>query len=218
MHISDGVLTAGWIIFWYVIAAVFVIVGVRQITTKRKNNPAYMSMLALLGAAVFVISVWHIPVPVAGSCSHPIGTPMAAMVIGPFPTVVISGIALFFQMFLAHGGLTTLGANIFSMGIAGTFVGFFTFLGLKKAGASIWFSAGIGALLGDLVTYITTALIIALAVQPSNVLTYWGIYTFEFLPTQVPLAIVEFVFTAAAVQYVADRRPELLSWRLKKIG
>jgi cobalt/nickel transport system permease protein len=192
MHISDGILTPLWIIFWYVIAAVFVIVGVRQITAKRKNNPAYMSMLALLGAAVFVISVWHIPVPVAGSCSHPIGTPMAAMIIGPFPTVVISGIALFFQMFLAHGGLTTLGANIFS--------------------------AGIGALLGDLVTYITTALIIALAVQPSNVLTYWGIYTFEFLPTQIPLAIVEFVFTAAAVQYIADRRPGLLSWRLKKIG
>jgi len=190
-------------------------VGVRQITTKRKNNPAYMSMLALLGAAVFVISVWHIPVPVAGSCSHPIGTPMAAMIIGPFPTVVIAGIALFFQMFLAHGGLTTLGANTVSMGILGTFVGFFTFLGLRKAGASIWLSAGLGALVGDLVTYISTALIIALAIQPSNVITYWGIYTFEFLPTQIPLAIVEFVFSAAAVQYIADRRPELLSWRLK---
>jgi cobalt/nickel transport system permease protein len=218
MHISDGILTPEWIILWYVIAAIFIVVGIRQITTKRKNNPAYMSMLALLGAAVFVISVWHIPVPVAGSCSHPIGTPMAAMIIGPFPTVVIAGIALFFQMFLAHGGLTTLGANTISMGIAGTFVGFFTFLGLKKVGASIWVSAGLGALVGDLVTYISTALIIALAIQPSNVLTYWGIFTVEFLPTQIPLAIVELVFTAAAVQYIADRRPELLSWRLKKIG
>ena len=215
MHISDGILTPEWIILWYIIAAIFVAVGVRQITTKRKNNPAYMSMLALLGAAVFVISVWHIPVPVAGSCSHPIGTPMAAMIIGPFPTVVIAGIALFFQMFLAHGGLTTLGANTVSMGILGTFVGFFTFLGLRKAGGSIWLSAGFGALVGDLVTYASTALIIALAIQPSNVLTYWGIYTFEFLPTQVPLAIVEFAFSAAAVQYISDRRPELLSWRLK---
>jgi cobalt/nickel transport system permease protein len=101
------------------------------------------------------------------------------------------------------------------MGILGTFLGFFTFLGLRKAGASIWLSAGLGALLGDLVTYISTALIIALAIQPSNVITYWGIYTLEFLPTQIPLAIVEFVFSAAAVQYIADRRPELLSWRLK---
>ena len=51
-----------------------------------------------------MISVWHIPVPVAGSCSHPIGTPLAAMIVGPFATVVISGIALFFQMFLGMAG------------------------------------------------------------------------------------------------------------------
>ncbi len=57
-------------------------------------------MLALMGAAVFIISVWHIPVPVTGSCSHPVGTPMAAIIVGPFATVVITSIALFFQRFL----------------------------------------------------------------------------------------------------------------------
>jgi cobalt/nickel transport system permease protein len=215
MHISDGILSPEWIVFWYVIAAIFVIIGVRQIAAKRKDNPAFMSMLALLGAAVFVISVWHIPVPVTGSCSHPTGTAMAAMIIGPFPTVVISGIALFFQMFLAHGGLTTLGANLVSMGIMGTFMGYLTFLSMRKAGASIWLSAGLGGLVGDLVTYIVAALEIALSVQPSNVITYWGIFTLGYLPTQIPLAILEFAFSAAAVQYIADHKPELLKWRLR---
>jgi cobalt/nickel transport system permease protein len=215
MHISDGILSPEWIAFWYAIAAIFVIIGVRQIAAKRKNNPAFMSILALLGAAVFVISIWHIPVPVTGSCSHPTGTAMAAMIIGPFPTVVISGIALFFQMFLAHGGLTTLGANLMSMGIMGTFAGYFTFLGMRKAGASIWLSAGLGGLVGDLVTYVVAALEIALSVQPSNVITYWGIFTLGYLPTQIPLAILEFVFSAAAVQYIADHKPELLKWRLR---
>jgi cobalt/nickel transport system permease protein len=215
MHISDGILSPEWIVFWYAIAAIFVIIGVRQIAAKRKDNPAFMSMLALLGAAVFVISVWHIPVPVTGSCSHPTGTAMAAMIIGPFPTVVISGIALFFQMFLAHGGLTTLGANLMSMGIMGTFTGYLTFLCMRKAGASIWLSAGLGGLVGDLVTYIVAALEIALSVQPSNVITYWGIFTLGYLPTQIPLAILEFAFSAAAVQYIADHKPELLKWRLR---
>jgi cobalt/nickel transport system permease protein len=215
MHISDGILSPEWIAFWYAIAAIFVIIGVRQIAAKRKDNPAFMSILALLGAAVFVISIWHIPVPVTGSCSHPTGTAMAAMIIGPFPTVVISGIALFFQMFLAHGGLTTLGANLMSMGIMGTFAGYFTFLSMRKAGASIWLSAGLGGLVGDLVTYVVAALEIALSVQPSNVITYWGIFTLGYLPTQIPLAILEFVFSAAAVQYIADHKPELLKWRLR---
>jgi ABC-type Co2+ transport system permease subunit len=56
------------------------------------------------------------------------------------------------------------------------------------------------------------ALEIALSVNPSNVVSFWGLYTLEFMPTQIPLAIVEFVFTATTIQYIAHHRPELLSW------
>lgn len=215
MHISDGILSPEWCVIWYALGAIFVVVGARQITKKRRDTPVFMSILALLGASIFVISVWHIPVPVTGSCSHPTGTPLAAMIVGPFATVVISGIALFFQVFLGHGGLTTLGANLMSMGILGTFTGYFTFRGMRKAGASIWLSAGLGGLLGDLVTYVVAALEIALSIHPSNLITYWGVYTLGFLPTQIPLAILEFGFTAAAIQYIADHRPELLKWWMK---
>jgi cobalt/nickel transport system permease protein len=215
MHIADGILTPEWCVIWYALAAIFVVVGAVQISRRRKANPVYMSMIALMGAAIFVISVWHIPVPVTGSCSHPTGTPLAAMIVGPFATVVISGIALFFQVFLGHGGLTTLGANLMSMGIMGTFTGYFTFRAVKKAGASIWLSAGLGGLVGDLVTYVVAALEIALSIHPSNLLIYWGVYTMGFLPTQIPLAILEFAFTAASIQYIADHRPEVLKWWVK---
>jgi cobalt/nickel transport system permease protein len=210
MHISDGMLSPLWIIVWYIVAAAFVTVGVRQIKRKAKENPTYIPMVALMGAAVFVISVWHIPVPVTGSCSHPIGTPMSAIIIGPLPTVVISAIALFFHMFLAHGGLTTLGANIFSMGIVGSFTGYFTYLGLRKAGASFWFSAGMAGLVGDILTYIMTAFELAISLHPGNFLYYWILFSLGFVPTQIPLAIGEFVFTGATVRYVKERRPEFL--------
>ena len=216
MHIADGILTPEWCIVWYIIVAVFVLVGARQIAAKRKINPAYMSVVGLLGAAVFVISVWHIPVPVTGSCSHPVGTPLAAIIIGPLPTVVISAIAIFFQTFVGHGGITTIGANTFSMGIIGTFTGFSSFWVLRKAGASIWLSAGVGGFIGDLMTYITAAFELSISLHPSNVVTWWGIFTLGYLPTQIPLAILEFGFTAAAVKYIANHRPELLKWGLMK--
>jgi cobalt/nickel transport system permease protein len=59
------------------------------------------------------------------------------------------------------------------------------------------------------------ALEIALSIHPSNLITYWGVYTLGFLPTQIPLAILEFAFTAAAIQYIADHRPEVLKWWMK---
>lgn len=212
MHIMDGILTPFWSLTWFAVAALFIALGAWQIIKKRRENPLYMSVLALMGAAVFVISVWHIPVPVTGSCSHPCGTTLAAITIGPFATAVITAIALFFQLFLAHGGLTALGANTVSMGIIGGFTGYFTYIVLRKAGASFWLSAGVGGLVGDLATYATTALQLALSLHPDAVLMYWGIFAVGFIPTQVPLAIIEFGFTATAVQYISNHRPEILKW------
>lgn len=215
MHIMDGILTPFWSIIWFAVALVFIVIGARQIMKKRKENPVFMSVLALMGTAVFVISVWHIPVPVTGSCSHPCGTALAAIIVGPFATAVITAIALFFQLFLAHGGLTALGANTISMGIIGGFTGYFMYLALRKAGASFWLSAGLGGLIGDLLTYVTTALQLALSLHPESVLPSWGLFTIGFIPTQIPLAIIEFGFTAAAIQYVVNRRPEILKWGKK---
>ena len=215
MHIMDGILTIPWIIIWYAVALVFIIIGAWQIMRKRKENPVFMSVLALMGTAVFVISVWHIPVPVTGSCSHPCGTALAAIIVGPFATTVVTAIALFFQLFLAHGGLTALGANTVSMGIIGGFTGYFAYKALRKAGASFWLSAGLGGLIGDLLTYVTTALQLALSLHPESVLSFWGLFTIGFIPTQIPLAIIEFGFTATAIQYVVNHRPEILRWGKK---
>ena len=213
MHIMDGILTPTWIILWYVIAAAFVVVGAIIITKRRKENPRYMPVIALMGAVVFIISVWHIPVPVTGSSGHPCGTALSAIVIGPFPTAVITAIALFFQLFLAHGGITALGANTVSMGIVGGFSGYAVYLVSRKLGGSFWLSAGLGGLVGDLLTYATTALQLALNF-PGNVGTNWALYMAGFMPTQIPLSIAEFLFTAVTIQYIANRRPEILKrWK-----
>ena len=125
MHISEGILPAGWCILWFALALPFVGWGVVQITRKKKADPSYIPLIGIFGAAVFVFSCFPIPVPVAGSTAHPAGTGMSAIFLGPFASVVVAFISLLLQaLFLAHGGLTTLGANTFSMGILGSFGGY----------------------------------------------------------------------------------------------
>lgn len=210
MHISDGMLTPLWSIIWYIIALVFIAYGVLKIKKRTKENTAYMPMLALMGAAVFVISVWHIPVPVTGSSSHPVGTPMSAIIVGPYATVVISIIALFFQMFLGHGGLTTIGANTVSMGIVGTFSGYIVYKILTLMKAPLWLSAGMAGFVGDMLTYATTSYELALSLFPNSVMSHLAIFMIGFAPTQIPLAVAEFVFTAMIVRYIAEQRPDIL--------
>lgn len=209
MHISDGILEPQWILLWFIISAIFIAAGLRIINTRIRDETAYLPRISLIGAVVFVISVWHIPVPVTGSSSHPVGTPLAAIIIGPLPAVVISAISLFFQAFIAHGGLTTIGANTFSMGIAGAFSGYFVYRILKNI-SPMWFSAGMAGFVGSIMTYIVTALELALSLNPQDVMHYWKLYSIGFIPTQIPLAFAEFAFTAYVAGYISKTRSDII--------
>jgi cobalt/nickel transport system permease protein len=137
---------------------------------------------------------------------------MAAIILGPFPVAVISAVALFFQTFVGHGGLTIIGANDFSMGIVGAFTGYGAWLAMRRGGLSIFIAAGMAGVIGDMFTYITAAFQLAISIHPEALFNYWGIFMLGYLPTQLPLAIMEFVFTGLVVRYIADVRPEMMKW------
>jgi cobalt/nickel transport system permease protein len=220
MHIEDGILSPQACATWYAVTTVFVVPGIYEIKRRIRENLSYKPFLAMVGVAVFVISSMHIPVPVTGSCSHPCGTTLASIIVGPFASVVISAIVLFFQaVFLGHGGITTIGANTVSMGIAGTFAGYILWKVLRAANCPLWMAAGLAGLVGDLVTYLISAFELALSLHGNVPLVQqWMIFFMGYAPTQLPLAIGEAVFTAAVLQAMVTRRPDLLPGVLSKKG
>lgn len=212
MHIEDGILPASACAVYYGMTAAMMVPGIREINKKIHENPYYKPFLAMVGVGVFVISAMHFPVAVTGSCSHPCGTPLASILVGPFATVVISAIVLFFQaIFFGHGGITTIGANTISMGVAGTFSGFLIWKLIRKLGGPVWLAAGLAGLIGDLMTYLASAFELALSLH-GNVSFWkqWMVFFLGYGPTQLPLAVAEAVFTAAVLQAMAARRPDLL--------
>jgi len=213
MHIAEGILPANWAIVWYVIAFIFVAWGIRLIRWRTKEVRGLMPLLGLTGAAILLISVLSVPVPIAGTCSHPGGTPLGAILVGPFITTVLGAVALLIHaLFLAHGGISTWGANIVSMAVVGSFVGFGVFMLLRRFNAPIAVAAFAAGLLGNWAIYATTAFQLALALHgPGLFWSMFGAITVAFAPTQLPLGILEGVFTAAVVVVVYQRRPELLS-------
>ena len=212
MHISEGILPPQWAALWFAIAIPFVAWGLRDLRVKSAREPFFKPMVGLIGAAVFVISCMPIPVPTAGTCSHPCGTGMAAILIGPTLTVVVSSVALLLQaLFLSHGGLTTLGGNIVSMGIVGAFTGWAVFRLSRCLGAPVWIAAFLCGVLSDWATYATTAFELASALHGSgSFLHLFGAISVSFMPTQLPLGIFEGIITAGVYRFIAVRRPSLL--------
>jgi cobalt/nickel transport system permease protein len=211
VHIAEGILPAPWAVAWAVPAVVGVAAGLRSVRRRTDAQPDFKSLVALMGAAVFAISLMPIPVPVAGSVSHPAGTPMAAIVIGPLASVLIAAVALLMQaLFFAHGGLTTLGANVMSEGIVGSFVGFGVFWAMRKSGRSIFWAGFAAGIIGDLAVYLTTAGELSLGLFPLSQAwaRIWPLFL-AFLPTQGPLAVLEGVVTGGVLRSLAELRPDV---------
>lgn len=130
------------------------------------------------------------------------GTGLGAILFGPCAVSILGIIVLIFQaILLAHGGLTTIGANTFSMAIAGPLVSYGLYRGLSKAGVNKRVSVFVAAAVGDLFTYCVTSLQLAMA-YPSeqggiaaSAVKFLGV----FAPTQVPLAIIEGILSVVVI-------------------
>ncbi len=189
MHIAEGYLPRPWAFGWMAVCLPFLAAGLLSIRKRVEHNPRAKMLLALCGAFAFVLSALKIP-SATGSCSHPTGVGLGAILFGPAATAVLGLIVLLFQaLLLAHGGLTTLGANVFSMAIVGPFVSWGVYVLLKKVKAKPAVAVFCAAALGDLMTYVTTS--VQLGVVYGNIGTYLGI----FAVTQLPLAVAEGLLT-----------------------
>lgn len=214
MHIMEGYLPLGYCIAWGVVTLPFVLMGIKNLNKVSSENRNAMIILAMAGAYAFVLSALKLP-SVTGSSSHPTGTGLVSIFFGPTIGSVVALVVLLFQaILLAHGGLTTLGANTFSMGVVGPFVTYGLYTLGKKMKINKSVSIFIAAALGNLMTYVVTSIQLALA-HPSEVggvMASFTKFASIFAITQVPLAVVEGILTVIVVIGLESlAKPELNS-------
>ncbi len=212
MHIAEGFLPPFWAIFWWVVALPFIIWGVFSTGKIFKKNPEYKLTLAVAGAFIFVLSSLKLP-SVTGSSSHPTGTGLAAILFGPAVTALLAFIVLVFQaLLLAHGGITTLGADVVSMGIVGPMVAFLVFKILRKFNVKLIPTVFIAAVLSDLITYVVTSFQLALAYPSAmGIMGSFWVFMGVFAITQIPLAIAEGILIAIFFDYLRKSKPKIIS-------
>lgn len=223
MHITEGILPPKWAIFWFIIVSPFVAIGIIKLKKKKMEIPGFLPLVGIVGAGVFVFSC--LPIPVIGlngmATAHPAGTGLSAILLGPFASVVIAGIALFIQaLFLAHGGITTLGVNIFSMGVLGSFSGYIVFKLAQKFGLRLFWCGFFAGIISDIFTYLGTSIGLGLLVFNEGDTFYASmIHSMKamleilivFMATsQGPLCIAEGIIVGLAITYVYKVRPSML--------
>jgi cobalt/nickel transport system permease protein len=205
MHIMEGFLPPAHALGWAVASAPFLAWGLRTMQRDLHAHPERRMLLGVAAAFAFLLSALKLP-SVTGSCSHPTGVGLGALLFGPAAMVPVGFVVLLFQaLLLAHGGLTTLGANVFSMAIVGPFVSYGVFRAAGALGLSRSVAVFLAACIGDLATYVTTSVQLAWAFPDlvggfaASFLKFAGIFAL----TQVPIAISEGLLTVLVVNAMA---------------
>lgn len=193
MHIAEGFLPPVQAVAWTVAAAPFVIHGAAAVVRQVRDHPESRLLLGAAGAFTFVLSAIKLP-SVTGSSSHPTGTGLGAVLFRPPVMAFLGTVVLLFQaLLLAHGGITTLGANAFSMAIVGPWVGYGVWRLARALGAPV--SVGIFAAMftADLSTYCTTSVQLGLAFPDPSSGVLGSVIKFLsiFALSQGPLAVIE---------------------------
>ncbi|MHB8868409.1 MAG: energy-coupling factor ABC transporter permease [Thermoleophilia bacterium] len=204
MHIMEGYLPAAECAAWYAASLPLWAVAVRKTQRLVQEHRDTLLLLGMAAGFCFVLSALKMP-SVTGSSSHPTGMGLGAVLFGPWPMVLVGSIVLLFQaLLLAHGGITTLGANSFSMAVVGAFAAWIVFKVGRRLGWSIPVAGFFAAAIGNLLTYCTTATQLAIA-YPDQISGFWGSWVKfmgVFAVTQIPLAIAEGLLTSLVLIYL----------------
>lgn len=212
MHIMEGFLPLYWAVFWWIISLPCLAFGIYQLKKVLEADRETLPLLGVTGGFIFILSSLKLP-SVTGSSSHPTGTGISTICFGPWITSVIAAMVLLFQaLFLAHGGISTLGANIISMGVVGPLAGYGIYRALRDTQVNIYLTVFLACAFADLFTYFTTSLELALAYPAevggigSSFVLFMGIFAI----TQVPLAIVEGIVLVLVFKYIVQLKPDIL--------
>ncbi|MGG7620014.1 energy-coupling factor ABC transporter permease [Bacillus coreaensis] len=204
MHIMEGFLPMKWAIIWWMLLLPFLAAGIHTARKKVAVQPEIKTMLGLSSAFAFVLSALKLP-SVTGSSSHATGIGLGTLLFGPVIMSVVGFIVMLFQaLLLAHGGISTLGANAFSMAVVGPFVTYGVYCLLKRFRVNLKFVIFFAAAFGNLATYAMTSLQLAFAFpDPASGLGGAFIkFISVFGVTQIPLALSEGIITVVVMNFL----------------
>lgn len=213
MHIAEGYLPTSWSVIWWIVILPFLWLGVKKLKNIQQTVQNGKILLAMATAFVFLLSSLKLP-SVAGSSSHLTGIALGAILFGvPAMSVVGFTVLVFQALLLAHGGISTLGANVFSMAIIGSVTAIGMYRLLLSLSKNRTLAIAVSSFISSTAIYACTAFQLAVAHYGTETgfMDSFVKFISIFMLTQLPLAAVESVLTVLIFNYLAKYSKETVT-------
>jgi cobalt/nickel transport system permease protein len=208
MHIPDGFLSAPVSLVTWIVAIALVAVALNRVQSEYQERT--VPLMGVCAAFIFAAQMINFPIP-GGTSGHLLGGTLAGVLLGPWAGTLVMTVVFIVQGTLFQdGGLTVLGANIFNMGLVGTFGGYYLYKALRSLlGFNSWRGTAIAVAIAAWSSVVIASLICAIQLSFSGTVPLAVALT-AMLTWHVLIGIGEAVITVLAVGYVWRTRPDMI--------
>lgn len=215
MHIPDGLLSIPIIITLWIISILVIILGFLKMgkVFENEDSDKLIPYIGVLGAVIFAFQFVNFPVP-GGSSGHLVGGTVVGVILGPWASVILILMVLIVQSLFGDGGIFSLGANTFNMGVIGGVLGFYIvkifvmILNKTKIGKEL--KVTLATAIGAYISIVLAAIIAGIEIGLSGIIpieisvpimTYWHLL----------IGIGEAVISALIILFIYKVKPSLIS-------
>lgn len=202
MHLPDGLIPLWQSVIYWILTIIFLAIYMYKIS-KIEEKDKILINTSVLAAVTIAASSISIPSPF-GVPIHLFIIPLVVILLGPLSGIMVAFICFIVQFFfLGMGGVTSLGANTVTMGVALSFVTYIFYKFTKELDDRL--SIFSGTFMGIIAATITQVVILVAA----------GVATFEtLLATLIPfylfVGVIEGVINIFIIMSLYKLKPELL--------
>ncbi len=204
MHIPDGFLSLAVALICWAFTVAVVAVAIRK--TNHALGQKQVPLMGIMAAFIFAAQMINFPVA-GGTSGHLLGGALAAIVLGPWPAVLVMTSVIAVQgLLFQDGGLLVMGANILNMGILTVAVGYGIFrLAANRGKGTRLIVAGLAAWLSVMTAALSTSLELWLSGTARL-----DIVVPAMLFVHTLIGIGEALITVAALAFIMQVRPDIL--------
>lgn len=208
MHIPDGFLSLPVSLATWVVSIGLIALALNRVKTDYQDRT--VPLMGVCAAFIFAAQMINFPIP-GGTSGHLLGGTLAGVLLGPWAgTLVMTVVFIVQAMLFQDGGLTVLGANIFNMGLIGTFGGYYLYKTIRWAlGFNRWGSMAVATAVTAWTSVVVGALFCALELAISGTVPLTVALT-AMVGWHILIGIGEALITLVAISYVWRTRPDLL--------
>jgi cobalt/nickel transport system permease protein len=208
MHVPDGFLSVPVLTITWLISIGLISLALNRVQAEYQDRA--VPLMGVCAAFIFAAQMINFPIP-GGTSGHLLGGTLAGALLGPWAGSLVMAVVFIVQgVVFQDGGITAMGANIFNMGLIGTFGGYYILrtiryvVGRDKLSGMVAGTA-VAAWLSVIVASIFCALELAISgTVPLNV-ALGAMVGWHML-----IGSGEALITVATVTFIWRTRPDLL--------